>query len=110
MDVQDPTGTQTQEFLDGLSTVLTIMAVLSLGLSVTLVINTIHAIVAQQITQIGSMKTIGGLYPQIVTLYLTGVLVYGLLSLVLAVPLGAVGGYYLSAFWLTALNGPVAPF
>ena len=109
-DVQDPTGSQTQEFLDGLSTVLTIMAVLSLGLSVTLVINTIHAIVAQQITQIGIMKTIGGLYPQIVTLYLTGVLVYGLLSLVLAVPLGAVGGYYLSAFWLTALNVPVAPF
>jgi len=109
-DIQDPTGDQTQTFIDGLSLVLIVMAVFSLGLSVTLVINTINAIVAQQVTQIGIMKTVGGLFNQIVTLYLAGVTVYGLLSLFIAVPLGMVSGYYLSAFWLTSFNVPLEPF
>jgi putative ABC transport system permease protein len=108
-DIQDPTGDQTQTFIDGLSLVLIVMAVFSLALSVTLVINTINAIVAQQITQIGIMKTIGGLFNQIVTLYLAGVLIYGLLSLLIAVPSGLIAGYYLSAFWLTAFNVPLKP-
>lgn len=109
-DILDPTGDQTQTFIDGLGLILVTMAVFSLGLSVTLVINTINAIVAQQITQIGIMKTIGGLYQQIVTLYLAGVTIYGLLSLFIAVPLGLVFGYYMSAFWLLAFNVPLAPF
>jgi len=109
-DLIDPQGEQTQDFLDGISLVLTVMAIFSLALSVTLVINTINAVIAQQVTQIGIMKTVGGLYPQIVTLYLSGVAVYGFLSLALAVPIGAVSGYYLSRFWLVALNVPVASF
>lgn len=110
LDIQDPQSSQVQQFLDGLSLVLVVMAFFSLGLSVSLVVNTINAIVAQQVTQIGIMKTIGGLYGQITTLYLAGVTVYGLLSVALAVPIGAVSGYYLSAFWLQAFNTPVAPF
>jgi putative ABC transport system permease protein len=109
-DLFDPTGNQNQTVIDGLSLILTVMAAFSLALSVTLVINTINAIVSQQMTQIGIMKTIGGLYGQIVTMYLAGVIVYGLLSLAIAVPLGAIAGYQLSSFWLTAFNVPVAPF
>ena len=110
LDVQDPSSDTVQQFMDGLGLVLIVMAFFSLALSATLVINTINAIVAQQVTQIGIMKTIGGLTWQIVTLYMAGVTVYGVLSLALAVPIGAVSGYYLSAFWLTAFNVPVAPF
>ncbi len=110
LDVQDPASDTVQQFMDGLGLVLIVMAFFSLALSATLVINTINAIVAQQVTQIGIMKTIGGLTWQIVTLYLAGVAVYGLLSLALAVPIGAISGYYLSAFWLKAFNAPVAPF
>ncbi|MGQ0604853.1 MAG: hypothetical protein ACT4QE_24490, partial [Anaerolineales bacterium] len=109
-DITDPTGDQVQTFVNGLSLVLIVMAGMSLGLSVMLVINTINAIIAQQVMQIGIMKTIGGEYGQIVTLYLAGVTVYGLLSLVVAVPIGAVGGYGLAAFWLGAFNVPLAPF
>jgi putative ABC transport system permease protein len=109
-DLFDPTGNQNQSVIDGLSLVLTVMATFSLALSVTLVINTINAIVSQQMTQIGIMKTIGGLYGQIVVIYLAGVVVYGVLSLIIAVPLGAIAGYQLSSFWLKALNVPVAPF
>jgi putative ABC transport system permease protein len=109
-EFQDPDKAFSQTFLDGLTTILLIMAVFSMALSVTLVINTINAIVAQQITQIGIMKTIGGEYAQIVTLYLAGVVVYGLLSLGLAVPLGMLIGYGMSSFWLTVLNVAPAPF
>jgi len=107
---QDPDRAQSQTFLDGLTTILVVMAILSLALSVTLVINTINAVIAQQVTQIGIMKTIGAERQQIATLYLAGVAVYGCLSLVVAVPLGMLIGYYMAMFWLTALNVPVAPF
>ena len=40
--------------------ILSVMAVLSLGLGLFLVINTVNAIVAQQVPQIGMMKAIGG--------------------------------------------------
>jgi len=109
-DIFDPSGDQNQTVIDGLGLVLIVMAFFSLALSVTLVINTINAIVAQQVTQIGIMKTVGGLYWQIVSLYLAGVTVYGGLSLLLAVPLGAIAGYRLALFWLVSLNAPVAPF
>ncbi len=107
---QDPDHALQQSFLDGLNTILLVMAAFSMALSVFLVVNTINAIVSQQVTQIGIMKTIGGEYGQIVTLYLAGVVVYGLLSLLVAVPLGVIIGYNMSSFWLTAINVPVAPF
>lgn len=110
LDVADPTGDQTRTFIDGLGLVMVTMAALSLGLSITLVVNTINAILAQQLTHIGIMKTIGGQYRQIVSLYLAGILAYGLLSLLIAVPIGAVSAHLLAALWLTVLNVPVAPF
>jgi len=84
--------------------------VASLFLSVFLVVNTINAIIAQQIPQIGIMKTVGGLSRQIATLYLAGVAVYGLLSLTLAVPLGALGADALARWMLSLINVPAAPF
>jgi putative ABC transport system permease protein len=89
---------------------LIVMAALSLGLSTILVINTINAVISQQIPQIGIMKTIGGLSPGIATIYLSGVAVYGLLSLALAVPLGALGANALASWMLTLLNVPTASF
>ncbi len=109
-DTFDPSGDMNQAVIDGLGLILIMMALFSLVLSVVLVINTINAIVAQQVTQIGIMKTIGGRYSQITTLYLAGVAVYGALSLVVAVPIGAFGGYQLATFWLKALNAPLMPF
>jgi putative ABC transport system permease protein len=86
------------------------MAVASLFLSVFLVVNTINAIIAQQVPQIGMMKTVGAISPEIATLYLAGILVYGGLSLVLAVPMGAYGGDLLGRGLLTTLNIPVSDF
>jgi putative ABC transport system permease protein len=108
--LQDPQRHQLQDLMDGVGLVLSVMAVLSLGLSTILVVNTINAVIAHQVPQIGIMKTIGGLSPQIATLYLAGVAIYGVGSLLLAVPVGALGANALARWMLTLINVPSAPF
>ncbi|MEK7277600.1 MAG: FtsX-like permease family protein, partial [Chloroflexota bacterium] len=108
--VQDPQRHYLQDMMDGVGLVLAVMAVMSLGMSMILVINTMNAIVAQQVPQIGIMKTVGGLRDQIATLYLVGVAVYGLLSLMIAVPLGGLGGDALARWMLAFINVPAPPF
>jgi putative ABC transport system permease protein len=99
-----------QDMINGVGMVLTVMAVGSLGLSALLVINTINALIAQQTTQIGIMKAIGGQRRQILILYLTGVFIYGVVALLIAVPLGALGGSALSQWMLYLLNVPARPY
>ena len=106
--IQDPERHWLQDVMDGVGLILQIMAIASLFLSVVLVINTINAIITQQIPQIGIMKAVGGIRGQISRLYLAGIIVYGVLSLLLAVPLGTVAGYALSSWMLRLVNVPVA--
>lgn len=109
-EFQDPDRAVQQEFINGLSLILVVMAFFSMLLSATLVVNTINAILGQQMTQIGIMKTIGGEWGQILAIYLAGVIVYGVLSLAIAVPLGMIVGYYMARFWLVAFNVPPLEF
>ena len=86
---------------DSIQTMLMLLGVLgflSLGLSGFLVVNTISALLAQQVRQIGIMKAIGGRRGQIAGMYLGMVLVFGFLSLFIAVPLGALGAWLFSSF------------
>ncbi len=110
VEVLHPEEHYLQEMINGVGMVLTVMAVGSLGLSVMLVINTINALIAQQIPQIGIMKAIGGLRRQIAILYLSAIFIYSLLSLVIAVPIGAYTGNHLAQWMLYLLNVPVIPF
>lgn len=87
-----------------ISMVLQVLAAASLLGSVVLVFNTLMAVITQQTNQIGILKAIGGTQVQIARLYLSGVMVYGLLSLLIAMPLGAVSAYYLSKFLLNTVN------
>ncbi|MCB0192132.1 MAG: FtsX-like permease family protein [Anaerolineae bacterium] len=99
-----------QDVLDGIFLILAIMAVLTLMLGLLLVYNTINAIVSQQVNQIGIMKAVGAKVRQILRVYITMVFVYGLLSILLAIPLGALGAYGLSTFMLTSFNVAPEPF
>ena len=110
LDVTDPSRAQAQEFINGLGLILVTMAGMSLGLSIFLVINTVNAIITNQVRQIGIMKIVGGVRRQIAVLYLSGVIVYGLLSLLIAVPLGMVGGYLLARGLLFSINIQVTKF
>lgn len=60
-----------------------------------LVINTISALIAQQINQIGVMKLIGASRFQMVVMYVTLVLVYGTLAFSIGIPLAVVTARYL---------------
>ncbi len=95
-----------QEIFNGVGMILSVMAVALLILSLFLVINTINAVIVQQVPQVGIMKTIGGVTKQISRLYLAGVAIYGLLSLCVAVPLGIFGANALAEYMLTIINVP----
>ena len=92
------------EILPAIFLLLGALGLLSLLLSGFLVINTIAAILAQQVRQIGVMKTIGARAPQLTGLYLGMVGIFGLLALLIAVPLGAAAAYALSNFLAQFLN------
>lgn len=73
--------------------ILSVIGVFSLVLSGFLVVNTISALVAQQKKQVGIMKAIGARRNQITVLYLAMVGIYGLLALLVALPIGLVLSY-----------------
>jgi putative ABC transport system permease protein len=75
-------------------------------LSSSLIINTLNALLTQQLRQIGIMKLVGGRSLQIMGMYLTLIIAYGLIALILAVPLGALAGYGL-AWFIASLMGAV---
>ena len=92
---------------DTVQTILLILGVLgalSLLTSCFLVINTLSALLTQQTREIGVMKAIGGRRDQIIGMYLSLVLGFGLLALVIATPLGALGSYLFVGFMAGLFN------
>ncbi len=86
------------------STVLAMMGVLAaLGvlvmlLSGSLIFNTLNALLSQHRRQIGVMKLVGARSRQISVMYISLIILYGLIALVIAVPLGMAAGYGLAGF------------
>jgi putative ABC transport system permease protein len=76
------------DIFKGISLLLVAVGVLTLLLSGFLVVNTVSALVTQQLRQIGVMKAIGGRPRQLVGMYFAMVLLYGILGVLLAIPLG----------------------
>lgn len=101
---QNPGRHYADEQIQSMLLILVVLGALSLFLSAFLVINTITAIVSQQIRQIGIMKSIGARTGAITRMYLVMVAVFGVLSLVIAVPLGAWGAQWLTGFIAGLLN------
>jgi putative ABC transport system permease protein len=93
-----------QDVIDSVFLVMTSLAVLSVILGLFLVYNTINALISQQIGQIGIMKAIGARFEQIVGIYMGEVLIYALLALALALPLGALGAQEIRTLLTGALN------
>jgi putative ABC transport system permease protein len=108
--IPEPGEHPANEAVQPLLIILGVLGILSLLLSGFLVINTIAALMAQQIRQIGIMKTVGGRTSQIVGLYLSAVLIFGLLSLLVAVPLGALAAYAMSKYLADLINFDLTGF
>jgi putative ABC transport system permease protein len=106
-EVNDPNEFWIQGFVDGAMAVLAVMGVLSLGLSGFLIVNTMNAILVQQVWQIGVMKTVGGTLGRVMRVYLAMALAYGGMALLLAVPLSVVGAHCM-ALWLLSMFSVVS--
>jgi putative ABC transport system permease protein len=85
---------------------LAALAVLITILSSSLIVNTLNALLAQQLRQIGIMKLVGARSHQILGMYLILIIIYSAIALILAVPLAAAAGYGL-AWGIASLLGAV---
>ncbi len=108
--VLDPNRHFVQDKVDVLMRVLLILSGLALGLSIFLIVNTMDAIIVQQMWQIGVMKVLGAQRRHVFVHYLSLVLVYGALAALLAIPVSAVGTHMLAAYLLDFINITVGPF
>ena len=98
------------EVINPIIMLMGVLGVLALGLSGFLVINTITAILAQQKRQIGIMKAIGARSGQILGMYAGMVIAFGLLALLVAVPLGGIMAVRMTRFIAEMVNFDVASY
>jgi putative ABC transport system permease protein len=103
-EITNPNEHWVQDIVDAVTMILMVMSILSLGLSAFLIVNTMNAILIQQVWQIGVMKAIGATFGRVMRAYLATALIYGGLALLLAVPLGVVGAHVAAVWLLDALN------
>ncbi len=108
--VPPPGEHPSNDLLAGFFLVLGFLGLLALLASGFLVVNTVNAIIAQQTRQIGVMKAVGARNRQVAVLYLGMVLAYAVLSLGVALPLGALGAYGLTVFTASLVNFDVTTF
>jgi putative ABC transport system permease protein len=102
--LRDPSEHWFQENVDTVYNILVVLGGLAMALSAFLIVNTMNAIVSQQVWQVGLIKTIGATFWRVVGLYLRISLVYSVMALLLAVPLGAVGAHLLARWILDIVN------
>lgn len=98
---------------DNMSSVLFILnslGVLTLILSAFLVTSVMSAIMSQQIPQIGILKSLGARVYQTMSIYFQEVLLFGIIALVLAIPMGLIGAYFLADGVAAGMNFKVTQF
>jgi len=95
------------DIFKAVSVLLLALGVMALVLSGFLVVNTVTALLTQQVRQLGIMKAIGGTAGQITRMYLVLVAIYGALALLIGLPLGAYMASWFAVFAGGLLNfGP----
>jgi putative ABC transport system permease protein len=100
----DPGKHWAQNQINGFTLVLQVMSVMVIFLSGGLVINTISAILSQQIRQIGIMRSVGAVRNQLISMYLLNMLVFCIAGLVIGLPLGMLGAWGLTEFAANYIN------
>ncbi len=90
--------------------ILSFIGIFSLVLSGFLVVNTVSALMMEQKRQIGMMKAIGGQGRQIIGMYLVLVICYGILALLVSIPVGLGLAYIFSSAVIKFLNLDMVSF
>ncbi|MHB1341408.1 MAG: FtsX-like permease family protein [Coriobacteriia bacterium] len=110
MEVPKPGSHFLGDIFKAVSVLLLALGVLSLGLSGFLVVNTVSALMAQQIRQVGIMKAVGGRAAQVTWMYLGMVGIYGVLAVLVGVPASVWVGRMFIEFAARTLNVRVASY
>jgi putative ABC transport system permease protein len=112
----DRTDTRVSDEHPMATTILAVLGVLgALGilvmlLSSALIINTLNALLSQQMRQIGIMKLVGARSPQILGMYLILICAYALIALAIALPTGALAGYAFADFIASMMGAELQGF
>lgn len=104
LQVNKPDEHQLQGIINALLMLLTVLGMLSLLLGTFLLVNTVSAILTQQVRQVGIMKAVGARRNQILRMYLVLVGAYGILALAVAAPLGALAASAVTGFMAQVFN------
>jgi len=107
--IRDPDQYPGKRELDALLVIMFIFSALGLVLSALLVVNTLSASIAEQISEIGVLKALGATRPYVLALYLLEACAYGLLGTLIGLVLGVLGGWRLLR-WIGSLGNAVIPF
>jgi putative ABC transport system permease protein len=84
--------------------ILMALGILIVFLSSSLIANTLNALLNQHLRYIGVIKLVGGQRRQVVHMYLTLIMAFSVLALLIAVPLGGQGAYGLALFIAGEMN------
>jgi putative ABC transport system permease protein len=84
--------------------ILLALGILIVFLSSSLIANTLNALLNQHLRYIGVMKLIGGRSRQVLIMYLTLIVSFGVLALLIAIPIGGQGAYGLALFMAGELH------
>lgn len=103
-DVPEPGSHFLGDIFKAVSLLLLALGVLSLALSGFLVVNTVSALMSQQVAQVGVMKAVGGRSAQVMRMYMAMVFVYGIGGVAVGVPAGLAAGRWFTAYAAGLLN------
>lgn len=103
-DVRKPGEHWGRETTQSFTLILSLIGIFSLIMSGFLVVNTMSALMMEQRRQVGMMKAIGGTGRQIISMYLVLVACYGILALLVAIPVGLGLAYVFTKAVITFLN------
>lgn len=101
---QEPDKHWGRSFFDGITLVLRVLALISVAAGAVLIYNTLTNLITQQRNQIGVLKAIGGRVRTITQMYLSSALIYGVLALVVALPLGSLVAFVMAKWFLNLFN------
>lgn len=110
LSIPEPGKHPAERFIEPMSALLSVLGLLCVLLSAFLVINTITALMTQQIRQIGVMKAVGARTRQVVAMYLGLMLMLGLMALAVSIPLGLLATRVLVSFVALLINFDVANY
>src|SRR6266498_5232277 len=84
--------------------ILLALGILIVFLSSSLIANTLNALLNQHLRYIGVIKLVGGQRRQVFLMYLILIMAFGILALMIAIPLGGQGAYGLALFIAGEMN------